>query len=108
MALSRAARRREVVSRLTTRARAFASDPALITDAVLTLATDEALELGGVASPLAVLVDLAYFRVLLQIGAEIDEPALTAYRTALKQITDPKGQAHAVRSKVKTRKNPYR
>ena len=107
MALSRAARRLEVGWRRAARARAFASDPALVTDAVLTLATDEALELGGVASPLAVLVDLAYFRVLLQIGAEIDEPALAAYRTALKQITDPKGQA-AVRSKVKTRKNPYR
>ena len=107
MALSKAARRRLVVGRLTTRARAFASDPALLTDAALSLATDEALELGGSASPLAVLTDLAYFRLLLQIGAEIDEPALAAYRTALKQITDPKGQA-AVRSKVKTRKNPYR
>ena len=100
--------KRALRARLRTRARAFASDPALITDAVLDLATDEALELGGAGSSLPVLADIAYYRVLLQIGAAINELEQAGYRTALKQVSDPAAAAASARPAVKARKNAYR
>ena len=98
----------ELKARLATRAKAFASDPQLVTDMVLTLAANEALELAGVASPLPVIVDIAFYRLLLQIGNHIDEVEQQAYRTALSQVTDPDAAAAATSATSKHRANPYR
>ncbi len=97
----------ELIERLGIRAKAFASDPELVTDEVLTLAANEALELAGAQSPLPVLVDIAFYRVLLQIGNHIDETEQKAYRTALSQVTDPDVPNAPVTATSRQRGNPY-
>ena len=99
--------RSELKQRLDTRAKAFVSDPDLITDPVLDLAIDEALELAGITSPMPVLTDIAYHRMKLQLGMGIDEVDFKVYRTALAQITDPDSPNAPTKAKSQQRPNPY-
>ena len=71
----------------------------------------EAVELGGSETLLPVLVDIAFYRVLLQIGHHIDDTEQKAYRTALNQVTDPEAPSApsrvAVKAQTKARDNAY-
>lgn len=97
-----------LTEQLETRAKAFVTDPDLVTPAVLELAMSEALKLAGKASPEPVIVDIAYHRLLLQLGMGIDEDALKAYKLALAQVTDATAPASPIaKPKTKQRKNPY-
>lgn len=97
----------ELKTRLSTRAKAFVSDPDLVTDDVLGLAGTEALALAGAESPEPVVVDIAYHRLLLQLGINVDEVAQKAYRLALSQVSDPQAPNAPTTPTVKQRDNPY-
>lgn len=103
-----ASSKQALTEQLETRAKAFVSDPDLVTPAVLSLAMDEALKLAGEASPDPVIVDIAYHRLLLQLGMGMDEDALKAYKLALNQVTDSSAAASPIaKPKAKQRPNPY-
>lgn len=103
-----ASTKQALTEQLATRAKAFVTDPDLVTPAVLELAMDEALKLGGKDSPDPVIVDIAHYRLLLQLGMGMDEDALKAYKLALAQITDSSAPASAnAKPKAKQHKNPY-
>lgn len=95
--------------RLNVRAKAFVSDPDLVTDEYLTIACNEAIEIAGEQSREPVLMDIAYYRFLLLVETRgVDEEQFKAYQQALKQITDPSSPNASITSKVKSRTNPYR
>ncbi len=100
-----------ITERLSTRAKAFVSDPELVTPEVLALAVNEALELAGAQTVLPVLVDIAFYRLLLQLGHHVDENDYKAYQVALRQISDPASPAApstvSVVAQAKPRTNPY-
>lgn len=98
-----------LITRLGIRARAFVSDPAAVTDAHLTIAVDETLQLAGLNNPDAVLMDIAFYRYLLLAERNgVDEAQFKAYVSALKQLRDPTNQSNVIaHAKSKTRNNPY-
>lgn len=96
-------------ARLDVRAKAFVSDPDLVTDEFLTIACNEALEIAGTQSRAPVLMDIAYYRFLLLVEQNgVDEEQFKAYQAALKQITDPASPNAQTITKTKQRTNPYR
>jgi hypothetical protein len=98
-----------LINRLGIRARAFVSDPDAVTDAHLTIAADETLQLAGAHNPDAVLMDIAFYRYLLLVEQNgVDEEQFKAYVSALKQITDPTSNSNMLaHAKSKVRPNPY-
>ena len=94
--------------RLSTRAKAFISNPDLVDDGNLDIAVNEAIELAGEESPLPVLTDIAFYRFLLLVETNgIDEVHLKAYKVALNQITDPASPNAKTKPKAKPRDNQY-
>ena len=94
-------------ARLDVRAKAFISDPELVTDKYLTIAASEAIEIAGKLTRVPVLMDIAFYRFLLLVEQNgVCEEQFSAYQLALKQITDPASPERTTR-KMKVRKNPY-
>lgn len=95
-------------ARLSIRAKAFISDPELVTDEYLGIAAGEAIEIAGVLTDAPVLMDIAFYRFLLLVEQNgVCEEQFKAYQLALKQITDPASPNAQTMSKVKNRDNPY-
>ena len=94
--------------RLSTRAKAFLSNPELVDDGNLTIAINEAIELAGEESSLPVLTDIAFYRYVLLVETnEINEVHFKAYNIALKQITDPASPNAKTKAQAKGHDNPY-
>lgn len=96
--------------RLSTRAKAFLSNPNLVDDESdkLGLAVGEAIELAGGETSLPVLTDIAFYRFLLLVENNgIDEVHFKAYKVALNQITDPASPNAKTKAQAKQRDNKY-
>jgi|GEM_PF-2616432 len=97
-----------LTDRLSTRAKAFLSNPNLVTDDNLYIAVNEAIELAGANSSLPVLTDIAFYRYLLLVDAStVSEDHLKAYKIALTQITDPDSPNAKTKVQAKQRENSY-
>ena len=97
----------EFKARLTQRAKAFVSDPDLVTDENITIAVNEALEIAGADNLTPVLMDIAFYRYLLLVEQNgVDEEQFKAYQYALKQVSDPTSLC-SNKSNVRTRNNAY-
>ena len=106
----------DLISRLSTRAKAFVSDPEGVDATHLQTAVEEAISIATEYTITPVLLDIAFYRYLLLVDANgVDEVQLKAYNQALKQITtepsiDSDGNdienANA-KTRAKTKTNPY-
>ncbi len=95
-------------ARLEVRAKAFISDPDLVTGEFLGIAVCEALEIAGASTDAPVLMDIAFYRFLLLVEQNgVSDEQFKAYQLALKQITDPDSPNAQTTSKAKTRVNRY-
>ncbi len=98
----------EFKTRLSQRAKAYVSDPDLVTTANITIAVTEALEIAGADNPAPVLMDIGFYRYLLLVEQNgVDEEQFKAYKHALNQISDPTSPNAPATRTVKNRHNPY-
>lgn len=101
--------------RLTIRAQAFVSDPELVIEPYIDIATTEAIEIAGDLTIAPVLTDIAFYRFLLLVNKNgvVEEEQLEAYLQALKKISgrnasdEPLPDDGRTASNVRQRPNKY-